>query len=249
MFVKAPRCLAKALTTGVPGGVNGALKRSAVILCVVIGGYYLQHVAQDTKDAVESLVILRTIALFRIGFPSDTCHHFSNDDQVDDQWRRQKRVLADIEQTNGLVTTQEDLRIVFIKGTFVIPYSRHILNDYTMIGMLSRFVENVVRLHHIINDIRLGYLFRAKLLLRAQIHTIIVSEMVVAGHGRELDSGIDHEVHQGGLHLRLPGLEIVTTNEGAVLLCKLHGSWNEGVLGRSIDERGVLKNTSNGKDG
>ena len=72
--------------------------------------------------------------------------------------------------------------------------------------------------------------------------------MVVACNGGEFDTRVDQKVNKGRLHLGLTRLEVVATNESAVLLCKLDGTWNEGVLRRTVDERSVFEDGRNSND-
>jgi hypothetical protein len=179
----------------------------------------------------------------------DTGHHLGDEDQVNDQWGSEEGVFADIEQTDGLVAAHEDLCVVLVQGTLVVSDSWHVLDDDAVIWVLALLVENVVGSDHIVDNIRLGDLLGAELLLGAQVLAVIVAEMVVAGNGGELDTGVDEKVNESRLHLSLARLEVVTADEGIVLLSQLNGTWNEGVLGRSIDERNLLKNASNSEDG
>jgi hypothetical protein len=206
---------------------------------------YLEHVAENAEHAVETSIL----GFGTVGLPLDAGHHFGYENQVDDQRRGEERVLADIEDADGLVTTQEDLGIVLIKSTLVVSHSGHVLDDDSVIGVLALLVEDGVGSHHVIDDIGLGDLLGAELLLRAEVHAVVVAKMVVAGNGGELDTGVDQEVDQGGLHLSLTRLEVVTTNESIVLLGKLDSTRNEGVLGRAVDEGDTFQDTGNGKDG
>jgi hypothetical protein len=47
---------------------------------------------------VEALVVLCAIPVSR-GFPRDARHHLCDQDKVDNEWRCQKRILANVEQT------------------------------------------------------------------------------------------------------------------------------------------------------
>lgn len=73
--------------------------------------------------------------------------------------------------------------------------------------------------------------------------------MVVACDGGQLDTGVDEEVDECGLHLCLAGLEVVAADEGVVLTSKFDGARDEGVLWGPIDERGVLEDTGDCEDG
>lgn len=94
------------------------------------------------------------------------------------------------------MTVQENLGIVLIKRTLVVTDSGHVLDDNAMVGMLAFLVKDVVGSNHIVDHVGFGDLLGAELLLRAQIHTVVVAEMVVAGNGGELDTGVDQEVNE-----------------------------------------------------
>jgi hypothetical protein len=208
----------------------------------------LEHVAEDTEHAVEAS-ILGIDAISAVSLPLDAGHHLSHENQVDDQWRSQEGVLADIEDADGLVTTQEDLGVVFVESALIIADGGHILDDDSVVGVLTLFVEDSVSCDHVIDDIGLGDLLGAELLLGAEVHAVIVAKMVVASNGGELDTSTDQEVDESGLHLGLARLEVVTTDEGIVLLGELDGTGNECVLRRAIDEGDTFQDTGNSKDG
>jgi hypothetical protein len=44
----------------------------------------LEHVAEDTQDTMEALILSGSSAIGGHGLPLDTRHHLGNDDQVDD---------------------------------------------------------------------------------------------------------------------------------------------------------------------
>lgn len=150
---------------------------------------------------------------------------------------------------DGLVATEEDLSVVLIKSTLVVANSGHVLDDNAVVGVFALLVQNVVGRDHVIHDIGLGDFLGAELLLRAQVLAVVVAKVVVAGNGGQLDTGIDKEIHQGGLHLGLARLEVIATNVGIVLLSKLDSTRNKSVLGRAVDEGGALQDTGNSKDG
>jgi hypothetical protein len=201
----------------------------------------LEHVAENTEHAVE-VVELVIAAFSAVGLPLDTGHHLSNQDQIDDQRRSQEGVLANIEQADGLVAVEEDLGIVLIKRTLVISNSRHILDDHAMVRVFAILVQDVVRSDHVVDDVGLGDLLGTELLLRAEVHAVVVAQVVVGGNRGELDTGADHEVDKGRLHLGLTRLEVVTTDEGIVLFSELNSTRDERILRRTIDEWNALKN-------
>jgi hypothetical protein len=146
------------------------------------------------------------------------------------------------------VTVQEDLRIVLIKSTLVVSDSGHVLDDDAVIGVLAILVQDVVGSNHVIDNVGLGDLLGAELLLGAEVHAVVVAQVVVAGDGGKLDTGADHKVDESRLHLGLTRLEVVTTDEGVVLLSKLNRTGNEGVLGRAVDEWNTLKDRGDRED-
>lgn len=209
----------------------------------------LEHVGEDRENAVEALKVLGGGAVGGDSLPPDTGEELGDEDQVDDQGGSEKGVLAHVEERNSLVTAEEDLSIVLIKSTLVVADSGHVLDDNGVVGLLAGGVENGVGLHHVVNDVGLGDLLGAELSLLAQVLAVVVAEMVVAGNGGKLDTGVDEEVDEGRLHLGLARLEVITTDEGPVALGKLNGTGNEGVLGGAVDEGGVFEDASNSEDG
>lgn len=147
------------------------------------------------------------------------------------------------------MATEEDLSIVLVEGTLVVTDIGHVLDDNAVVGVLALLVQDVVSLNHVIDDVGLGNLLGAELLLGAQILAVVVAQVVVAGNGGQLDAGVDEEVHKCRLHLGLARLEVVATNVGVVLLGKLNSAGNKGVLGRAVDEGGTLQDTRDSKDG
>jgi hypothetical protein len=147
------------------------------------------------------------------------------------------------------VTSHEDLGIVLIKSTLVVTNSWHVLDDDAMIGVFTLLVKNSVGGDHVIDDIRLGDLLGAELLLGAEVLSVVVTKMIVAGNSSELDTSTDQEVNKSGLHLGLTRLEVITTNERTMSLCKLDATRNKCILWRTIDERCVLEDASNSEDG
>ena len=111
------------------------------------------------------------------------------------------------------MATHEDLGVVFVQGTLVVSNRWHVLDDHGMIRVFAFLVENVVGGNHIIYHVGLGNLLGAELSLRAQILAIIVSKMVVACNGGQLDTGIDQEIDESRFHLGLTGFEVVTSYE------------------------------------
>lgn len=208
----------------------------------------LQHVAEDAQDAVEAAIVLGGGTVGRAGSPLDASHHLRHDHQVNDQWGGKQRILTDVEDGNGLVAAHENLGIVLVQGTLVVADSRHVLDDNSVIGVLALLVQDRVGFNHVIDNIGLGDLLGSELLVGAQVLAVVVAQVVVRRDGRELDTGIDQEIDQGRLHLGLTRLEIVAANKRTMLLGKLNGTRNKGVLRRTVDEGCILQDTSNGEN-
>ena len=185
--------------------------------------------------------------------------------EINDQWGRKQRVLANIEDTgfvsskiidarywrhlrDSLMTSHEDICIVLIQSTLVVTNGWHVLDDNCVVRVFTLLVKHCVGLNHVIDNVGLGNLLGAELLLGAEVLSVIVAQVIVAGDGGELDTGTDQEVDQSGLHLGLAGLEVITTNESIVPLSKLNGTRNKCVLRRAVDEWDALEDASNSED-
>ena len=137
------------------------------------------------------------------------------------------------------------------------------LDDNDMIRVLASFVnfpslfsqlsgsfeQDRVGSDHIIHNRRLGDLLGPELPLGTEVLSIIVSEMVVGRDRKWLDTGINQEFSQDGFNLGLTRLEIVSTDEGLVLLGELDSTGDKGVLGSTIDVGTTFEDGSHGKDG
>jgi len=127
------------------------------------------------------------------------------------------------------------LSVVLIHCTFVVADRGHVLDDDRVVRMFAVIVQHIVRCDHVVDHVGLADLLAAELLLRRQVHPVIVAKEVERRNGRQLDAGIDEEVDQCGLHLRLARLEVVATQESAMLFSQLDTAGNEGVLRRTVD--------------
>ena len=115
------------------------------------------------------------------------------------------------------MTTHEDLRVVLIQSTLIITDSWHVLDDDCVVGVFTLLVEHSIGFNHVIDNIGFGDLLGAELPLGTEVLSVVITKMVVAGDGSELDACADQEIHESGLHLCLARLEIVTANEGIML--------------------------------
>jgi hypothetical protein len=57
----------------------------------------LEHEAENAKHAVEVLEVLGGSTIAGMSLPLDASHHLGDDNQINDQWRSEKGVLANIE--------------------------------------------------------------------------------------------------------------------------------------------------------
>lgn len=102
---------------------------------------------------------------------------------------------------------------------------------------------------HIIDNATLADFLALELRLGRQVVTIIVTEMVVRCDRERLDTRVNEELGEDRLQLRLARLEIVTADEGLLLLRELDNTRNEGVLRSAVDEGHALKNGCDCEDG
>jgi hypothetical protein len=65
--------------------------------CARWGERSLEHVAEDAEDAMEILEVLGSQTIRGLGLPLDAAHHFSHENQVNDEGGSEKRVFTDIE--------------------------------------------------------------------------------------------------------------------------------------------------------
>jgi hypothetical protein len=147
------------------------------------------------------------------------------------------------------VSTHEDLRVVLVQSTLVVSNSWHVLDDNAVIWVLTFLVEDIVGSDHVIYNIGLGDLLGAELPLGRQVLAVVIAEMVIGCDGGKLDTSANEEINESRLHFGLAGFEVVTSNESLVLVGEFDATWDEGVLGRTVDEWSAFENTGNSKDG
>ena len=207
----------------------------------------LEHIAKHAENTVEAFVTAGSGSV--ISLPADASHQFGQDDQIDDQGRCQEGILANVEQTDGLMAAHEDLGVVLIQGSLVVPHGRHVLDHHGVVRMLIVLVEQVIGRDHVVDHVGLGDLLGPELLLRTQVLPVIVAKVVVAGDRGEFDARVDQKVHQRRFHLGLPGFEVVAADEGLVFLSKVNRPRHQGVLRRPVDERRLLQDAGHREDG
>jgi hypothetical protein len=123
------------------------------------------------------------------------------------------------------------------------------LDDNHVIGVLAFFVENGVGGNHVIDYVALGDLLGSELLRSRQVLAIVVTQVVVADDGGELEASGDEEVGEDGFDLGLSGLEVVSSDVDVVLQGEVDDTWDECVLGGSIDVGHSFQDTCDGEDG
>jgi hypothetical protein len=162
-------------------GNEGSLSQISIIRQRWKYTTYLEHVAKNTEHAMKPSVLGIT-GLGAMGLPLHTCHDLSNKNEIDDQRSSKKRVLADVEQADRLVTVQEDLGIILVKRTLIVSNRRHVLDDDAVVRVFTLFVKDIVGSHHVVDHVGLGNLLGTELLLGAEVHAVVIAEMVVAGN-------------------------------------------------------------------
>lgn len=167
--------------------------------------------------------------------------------------------LTLVEDVDGLPATTENLRVVLVDSPLRVSDCGDVLDHNDVIRVLAfgcfalstgnrRLVEQAIRINHVVNDATLADLLALELSLRAQVVTIIVTKMVVRRDRQWLDTRVYKELSEDRLELRLPGLEVITTNERLLTLGKLDNTGYESVLWRTVYERLTLEDGSDSKE-
>jgi len=148
--------------------------------------------------------------------------------------------LALVEDIDHGTTAHAYLTVVLINGAlrvanrwhvsrntldFVLPpkggtMESHSLDDDEVVGVLAlllsrrrRLVEQGVSSDHVVDDGALADLLALELALGAEVAPVVVAEVVVRGDAEGLDAGVDEELGEDRLELRLAALEVVATDE------------------------------------
>jgi len=203
----------------------------------------LEHVRQDREDRLE-----RNEARDVISLVSDTSHELGKNNEINDQRRSEKRVLAGVVHNDSVETVHEDGGRVLIHSTLGVTDVRDVLDDNDVVRVFTWLVEDVVHADHVINDVGLGNLLGSELSRSRQVLTIVVTEVVVRNDSLGLDTSRNKEVNQDGLHLSLTRLEVITTDEDTAALSEVNDTWNNGILRRAIDVRAAFEDSSNSED-
>jgi len=183
------------------------------------------------------------------GLVGDAAHELGEDDEVVDDGGGEKRVFACVVEDDGIVASHEDLGCVFVHGSLGITNVWDILDDNDVVGVLAFLVEDGVGGNHVVYDIALGDFLGSELLRSGQVLAVVVSEMVVADDGCELETSGDEEVSEDGFDLGLSSLEVITTNVYVVLHGEVDDTRDEGILRGSVDVGDAFQDTGNSEDG
>ena len=150
--------------------------------------------------------------------------------------------LALVEDVDGLPPTTENLRVVLVDSPLGVSDRGDVLNHNDVIGVLAfscfalgtgngRFVEKVVRVNHVVDDVTLANFLALELRLSAQVVALVVTKVVIGRNEQRLDTRVHEELGEDRLELRLPGLEVIATNERLLALGKLDDTGHEHILG------------------
>uniref|UniRef100_A0A7C9CT11 Uncharacterized protein n=1 Tax=Opuntia streptacantha TaxID=393608 RepID=A0A7C9CT11_OPUST len=89
----------------------------------------------------------------------DAGAELSEKNQVEDDGGSQERVLTGVVHHDSVLSSHEYLRSVLIHGSLAITHIWHILDDYDMIRVFTRLIEDAIASNHVIDHIALRYLF------------------------------------------------------------------------------------------
>lgn len=219
----------------------------------------LERVGKQRKHRVHRVPLL----VLSPGLVSDPGHQLGEDGKVEEEGRSEQRVLAQVGDVQTVTAAHAELGGVVVHGNLLVADRRLVLDDDAVVRVLalvrlaigrlltgdSGLVEKVVGSTAVVDHRRLGDLLGLELALRAQVVAVIVTQMVVRGNRKRLDTCIDEELGEHRLDLGLTSFEVVTADESLVLLGKLDAAGNEGVLRSTVDVRGVLEDAGDGEDG
>mmetsp|Transcript_55487 Transcript_55487/g.133831 ORF Transcript_55487/g.133831 Transcript_55487/m.133831 type:complete len:276 (-) Transcript_55487:966-1793(-) len=119
----------------------------------------------------------------------DALAQLGNDDEVNDERRRQQRVLARVVHRDSVRAPHEDLGRVLVHGTLRVLDRGNVLDHHGVVRVLALRVQQLVRGDHVVDNVALGDLLRPELLRRRQVLAVVVAEVVVGDDRCGLDSG------------------------------------------------------------
>lgn len=141
---------------------------------VGVGKRSLAEISKSGKDSVESL---ESAHAFNLVF--DSLEDFRQENEIENNRSSQERIFANIVQYVSLLSTEENLALVFIHSLLGISSVRNVLNNDFVVNLRRFRVKNLVRSQNIVNAGFLADFLRSELSFRRQIHAVVVTKMVV----------------------------------------------------------------------
>lgn len=207
---------------------------------VGVGKRSLAEISKSGKDSVESL---ESAHAFNLVF--DSLEDFRQENEIENNRSSQERIFANIVQYVSLLSTEENLALVFIHSLLGISSVRNVLNNDFVVNLRRFRVKNLVRSQNIVNAGFLADFLRSELSFRRQIHAVVVTKMVVRHNRLGLKTSAHQEFSQRSLNLSLSRLEVITDDEDILLLSEFNNTWHKSVLGRAIDVAASFQNSGN----
>ena len=160
----------------------------------------------------------------------------SQDCQIKNDWRCKQWIFTCVVNDNRITTTHHQLTNVLIHCTFRIAHIWNILDHHCMIWMrLSLTIQDLVRIDHVIDNVRFRNFLASKLFRCHQIVSVIVSQMIVTNNRTRFDASADQKVDQYRFEFGLSRFEIITRDENLIAFSQFDQTRNECVLRWSID--------------
>ena len=74
----------------------------------------------------------------------DASDELSEDDKIQDDWRREQGVLASVMHHDGVAAAHEDLAGVLVHGALAVGHVGYILDHHHMVWVLARLIQDGV---------------------------------------------------------------------------------------------------------
>lgn len=208
-----------------------------------ISEWSLAEIAESRENAVEAGVVLVTDLVL------DSFEDLGEEDEIENDGGGEQGVLADVVADKSVLAIQEDGGDVLIHSLFGVSCEGDVLDDDLVVDFGGVGEENLVGGEDIIDAGLLGKFLGLELSLGGEVLAVVVSEVVVADDSLRLDSGGDEEFGEGSFEFGLSGLEVITDDEDFILLGELDNSWDEGILGGSVDVGASFRDGGECEDG
>lgn len=203
----------------------------------------LAEIAESRENAVEAGVILVSDLVL------DSFEDLGEKDEIENDGGGEQGVLADVVADKSVLPIQENGGDILIHSLFGVSCEGDVLDDDLVVDFRGLGEENLVGGKDVIDAGLLGKFLGLELSLGGEVLAVVVSEVVVADDGLRLDSGGDEELSEGSFEFGLSGLEVITDDEDFVLLGELDDSWDESVLGGSVDVGASFRDGGECEDG